>query len=799
VKPFSLFGRGGHRWRWLLVGAYAAVLLASSVARGRAAAPSAPPGTFVLALPAVGGSTRPVPVVRLAYRDVAGTAPGATPILLLHGSPGSAGVFDQLALYLAARRVLAVDLPGFGASSVSVPDYSFRAHALYVAALLDRLGIDRVHVLGFSMGGGVALSLADLVPTRVASLTLLSAIGVQEMELLGEYHLNHAVHGAQLAGVSALRTLVPHGGALDAPYPYARNFYDSDQRPLRAIFTRLQAPTLIVHGRFDPLVPVEAAYEHARLVPQSELRLLDENHFMLFEDTPAVAPPIVEFLNRVDRGLGTPRGRATAARIEAAGAPFDPRIVPRAQAVNAGVLGGMMAIGTWIAAAIVPVGAGVLAAQGRAGYGLAALSSLLGVLIERSRRRSWAGAATTGAITLGRVAAGALVGAALLRAPWPAGAGAWTRAAIVTAVAALACELLVVATSYRRRRLLLSSWRRFTRWEFWPPWAVYPPVALWIAWLAVRYRSATAFTAVNPAMPSGGVVGESKIAILHGLGDSAWIARSGMIDSRLPIAARIRTAEAFMARYALSLPVVLKPDQGQRGAGVVVARSWGEVEEYLRHALDDTVIQEYVPGVEFGVFYARRPSQPRGTIVSITEKRLPFVVADGRRTLEELILDDPRAVCMARFHLAQQAAQLSLIPPAGAHVRLGDCGSHCRGAEFLDGRTYRTAALEEAIDAVSRRYDGFFFGRYDVRAVSADAFARGEFTVIELNGVTSEPTHIYDPRVGLLDAYRALFEQWSLAFEIGVELAKAGAPVTPVWSLGYATAISLLRVRRTSI
>jgi hypothetical protein len=422
-------------------------------------------------------------------------------------------------------------------------------------------------------------------------------------------------------------------------------------------------------------------------------------------------------------------------------------------------------------------------------------------MIGRSRRRrSWAAAAaTTSAITLGRVAAGALVGAALLRAPWPAGAGAWTRAVTVTAIAALVFELLVVVASYRRRRLLLSSWRRLTRWEFWPLWAVYPPVALWIAWLSVKHRSATAFTAVNPAMPSGGVVGESKIAILRGLGESAWIARTGMIDSRLPILARIRTAEAFMARYALSLPVVLKPDQGQRGAGVVVARSWGEFETYLRQAPGDTVIQEYVPGVEFGVFYVRRPSQPRGTIVSITEKRLPFVIADGRRTLEELILDDPRAVCMARFHLAQQAAQLSLVPPAGAHVRLGDCGSHCRGAEFLDGRNYCTAVLEEAIDAVSRRYEGFFFGRYDVRAVSADAFARGAFTVIELNGVTSEPTHIYDPRVGLRDAYRALFEQWSLAFEIGVENAKAGAPVTPVWSLGHATATSLLRGRRTTI
>jgi hypothetical protein len=100
---------------------------------------------------------------------------------------------------------------------------------------------------------------------------------------------------------------------------------------------------------------------------------------------------------------------------------------------------------------------------------------------------------------------------------------------------------------------------------------------------------------------------------------------------------------------------------------------------------------------------------------------------------------------------------------------------------------------------VARRFDGFYFGRFDVRAASADAFARGEFTVIELNGVTSEPTHIYDPAVSVFGAYRALFDQWSTAFAIGAANARAGAPVTPVWTLAYATATALLRAPRTSM
>lgn len=374
--------------------------------------------------------------------------------------------------------------------------------------------------------------------------------------------------------------------------------------------------------------------------------------------------------------------------------------------------------------------------------------------------------------------------------------------AAILAVCAAAVGLLAWAIcaglSGRRRRLLLSSWRRLTRWEYWPLWAVYPPVVVWIGWLGLKYRNLMLFTAANPAIPAAGVVGESKFAILRALGQpSAWIARSGLVPGALPAPARMVNAGAFLAVNGLSLPIVLKPDQGQRGAGVAVVRTRHELEEYLRHAVGDTVIQEYVPGVEFGVFYVRRPSEPRGRILSVTEKHLPAVVGDGHRTLEALILAHPRTVCMARFHLERQHDHLAVVPKAGAIVPLGDCGSHCRGAEFLDGRRFLTAAVEDAFDAVARRFNGFYFGRFDVRAASPEGFARGEFVVIELNGVTSEVTHIYDPAIGLLDAYRALFGQWSLAFEIGAANARAGAPVTPAWMLAQTTATALLRAPRT--
>lgn len=346
-------------------------------------------------------------------------------------------------------------------------------------------------------------------------------------------------------------------------------------------------------------------------------------------------------------------------------------------------------------------------------------------------------------------------------------------------------RLIVRLSSYKGRRLLLSKWRRLTRWEFWPAWVFYLPVIAYVACLALRHRSLTLFTAANPAIVGGGFVGESKIEILKGLSGSAdRVARAALIESALAHEARIRRAQSFMADHGLRFPVVLKPNMGQRGSGVAVARSEAELRDYLSRSPVDTIIQEHVAGAEFGVFYYRRPSEAKGRIFSITEKRFPIVTGDGASTLEQLILADPRAVCMARFYLDKQGEHLLDRPAKGEAVQLVELGTHCRGAIFLDGGWVKTARLEQAFDEISRGFEGFYFGRFDVRAPSVEAFRQGsDFKIIELNGVTSEATHIYDPRNSLLAAYRVLFEQWRLAFEVGAANRARGVEPTSVRAL----------------
>jgi len=834
-----------------------AIVYLALLALSHLAAPLAPdtpglePGESAVTLSAWSNGRRIAQPVRLVYEDHRPPdSPHAPVLLLIHGSPGGkedfAGMLPELTGDL---RVIVPDLPGFGKSTRDLPDYSIAAHARYLDDLLTHLGIRRVHLLGFSMGGGVALELYAFDERRVESLTMLSSIGVQELELLGDYHLNHAIHGIQLAGLWLLDTAVPHMGWLDDAMlgiPYARNFYDTDQRPLRGILRGFQPPMLIIHGADDVLVPSAAAEEHHRLVPQSELRLLAGSHFMVFTRGNEMARRLHGFLVRVERGAAPDRAHASPERLAAAARPFDLGSVPPAAGFSLAVVMLLLALATLVSEDLTCVTAGLLAAQGRVTFLAATVACLLGIFVgdvllylagrwigrpalaraplrwlvrtERIEVSSrWLDRRGPVVILLSRFMPGTRLAtyfvAGMLHTSLPRfllffllAVSLWTPALVGlsmwvgiemldylrraeewlpwvllgTALAiVVVLKLVVPMLSWRGRRMLVSRWRRITRWEFWPPWVFYPPVVVYVlGWLGlVRFRSWLLFTAANPAIEAGGYVAESKSEILRGLGEAdGKLARFRLVPAAAVPEQRVEIAREFMRSEGLGFPVVIKPDRGQRGSGVEIVRDAARLEMHLRRVPYDVIVQEYVPGLEFGVFYYRKPSEPRGHVFSITEKRMPFVEGDGKNTLERLILAGPRSVAMASFYLARHADRLDRIPAAGERVRLVEIGTHCRGAVFLDGSRLLTPELEASIDRVSRGYDGFWFGRYDVRVPSEEDLRAGRgFKVIELNGVTSEATHIYDPKFSALDAYRVLFRQWRLAFEIGAENRARGA------------------------
>lgn len=346
-------------------------------------------------------------------------------------------------------------------------------------------------------------------------------------------------------------------------------------------------------------------------------------------------------------------------------------------------------------------------------------------------------------------------------------------------------SLAVPGLAWRDR--LSITLERARRWEFWPAWLYYLPIVMWILWLGLRYRRPTLFTAANPALDAGGVVGERKHQGLLPLQATApeFVARCVLLDQ-----GSVRnTAAAIAFASEVGYPVVLKPDIGQRGRGVFIARDVSALRAYLDRHADAVIAQRYVAGEEFGVFIARTPGESLVRILSIVHKTFPTVVGDGRQNLRALILAHPRARLSARLLLKSWAHALHTVPDSGQPVRLVEIGSHCRGSLFLDATTAATDALALSLTRMADALPGYCFGRIDLRAPSLDALRRGEgLQILELNGVTAESAHIYHPDTPLLDGYRAMFTQWSQAFAIGAANAARGAPVT-----GALTLLALFR------
>ncbi|MEM9160910.1 MAG: VTT domain-containing protein, partial [Verrucomicrobiota bacterium] len=681
-----------------------------------------------------------------------------------------------------------------------------------------------------------------------ASLTLMSSIGVQEYELLGDYTLNHALHGIQLFVLWSLDRFTPNFGKMEEfllNYQYGRNFFDTDQRELKSIILDWDGPALVMHGENDRLVPLEAALEHHRLMPHSELVLYSGvGHLAVYAMPNQVAADLEAFWASAEAGEAKKRGDYEEGFLVSA--------EPVERERDEWLAGVLLGIATFGSEDLACIGGGLLASKGSVSLWVAIVACLSGIFVgdmgiylmgrvmgpsalrlplvrwmlsekKVDRCARWFEKRGVMLVLSTRFVPGSRVptyfAAGVLKVSFLRFAGAlflaasiWTPAIVgltyflggafldffeakegwvllglgVTAISLLLLARLAAGlATWRGRRLLYSKWRRLTRWEFWPAWALYPPVVLYILWRMLKHRSLTLVTLVNPCMPTSGLVFESKSQILKHLDKfGVPVGRFDVLPLEVDIEEKVEKVGVFLERVETDYPVVLKPDSGQRGQGVQIVKSEAEARAFFADQVEDTIVQEFLPGREYGIFYYRLPHEEHGAIYSITDKRFTAVMGDGEADLETLILRDERAVCMAEYFLEAHADRLSEVPSDGENIVLADLGTHCRGSLFLDGEALLTKELCEEIDEMTRGVEGFYFGRYDIRVPSEDDLAAGRnIRIIELNGMTSEATNMYDPKHGLGFAYRTLFHLWGKIFEIAAENRKRGYKPDSVWRL----------------
>jgi len=239
-----------------------------------ASAAPAPPGSRVV----------DVAGVRTQILDTGGDGSGLPPVLLLHGSgPGVTAWANWRpvvpALVTAGRRVLAPDQLGFGGTATGEDrQYGRAAWTSHALALLDELGVPEVDVVGNSMGGAVALSLACARPAAVRRIVLMGAMGIgmtlpvglntvwgytPSMEgmrdLIRLFAFDQSLADTDLVALRYQASLQPTiRASWEAMFPAPRQRWVDDLALSEVELASVRQPVLLVHGRDDQVVPMRS-------------------------------------------------------------------------------------------------------------------------------------------------------------------------------------------------------------------------------------------------------------------------------------------------------------------------------------------------------------------------------------------------------------------------------------------------------------------------------------------------------------------------------------------------------------
>jgi pimeloyl-ACP methyl ester carboxylesterase len=216
---------------------------------------------------------------------------GAGPVLLLiHGMAGSLETWRAVINELARdATVLAVDLPGHGASSPGGGDYSLGSLATGLRDVLAALGHDRVTLVGHSLGGGIAMQFSYQFPEMTERLVLVSSGGLG-LEVTAEAtrrgsglarRVLRATHSTASPGLDEL--VRSYSSLADADRRAAflatvRSVVGLNGQTVRAsdrLYLANELPVLLIWGADDPIIPVEHAHATHKLLPDSTLVVLD--------------------------------------------------------------------------------------------------------------------------------------------------------------------------------------------------------------------------------------------------------------------------------------------------------------------------------------------------------------------------------------------------------------------------------------------------------------------------------------------------------------------------------------------
>ncbi len=252
----------------------------------------------------------------------------------------------------------------------------------------------------------------------------------------------------------------------------------------------------------------------------------------------------------------------------------------------------------------------------------------------------------------------------------------------------------------------------------------------------IRFRGPKGLLKANYGIDHGGHAFASKFAIQEYVG-----------HEQFPATIFIRQGDTTTKEVLIQFgrkhgyPIVLKPDNGYVGKGIFKIDMESDIETHLSKLQVDYIAQAFVPGdIEFGLFYVR--NQDGVSIPSINQKYYPYVVGDSVSSILDLAKKDP---CYTdHWQTFLKDVDLDEVVPDGEKKILSFIGSNTLGSKFIDVSHYASDALRKRLADVFNQAPGINFSRLDVKASSVESFEAGEFTIIEVNGVASQPTNMLD-------------------------------------------------------
>lgn len=299
----------------------------------------------------------------------------------------------------------------------------------------------------------------------------------------------------------------------------------------------------------------------------------------------------------------------------------------------------------------------------------------------------------------------------------------------------------------------------------------YLPVLPYWVYLSLRNRSFAYFSVANPGIDLGGFFGESKSEILA-LIDKEYLPKSISVVSK----SNFSIVKTNLLDSEMDYPLIAKPDVGERGNDVCKVHTEKELIQYHTKADFNYIIQEFITyDFEFGVLYSRLPNSKKGEVSSVTLKEFLTVHGDGKSSIVELMKQSTRARFQIDRLKTEMGEALNRVPLNNEKVLLEPIGNHCRGTRFINFNHLINGDLNTAFDRISLPINGFYYGRFDLKAKTISDFQKGNFIkIMELNGASSEPGHIYDSSFTLLKAYKDLLYHWKRLADISAINMKSG-------------------------